>query len=147
MPTMPKLFAAVLVAILGYVVADLVAGHLPPEVAYGKLGPMSVVFGILVGWRFLGKRAGLGVRSGVGLGLTAAVALVASVLIFFAGVEMIRRSLRKAYGGNPFEALQDMMQIAIDYTVHLAYGDVIGAIVVGGMIVGVMVELVARRWS
>lgn len=147
MPTMSKLFGAVFVAVLGYFAADAVAGHLPEEVQHGMLRPMMVFFGLLVGWRFLGKRVGRGMQSAIGMGLSSAVVLVLVGLLFFSGNEMLRRALRKAYGGNPFEALQDMVQIALDFTEYLAQADVIAVLVLGGIAAGVMVELVARRWS
>jgi len=149
MPTMPKLFAAVLMAVFGYVVADRVAGHLPEEVQQGLLRPITAFFGILVGWRFLGRRVGGSMRSALGMGLSAAFALLLVSLIFFSGNEMLRRALRKTYKGAeaPFLALQDMVQISLDFRVHLFYADVVTTFILGGLIVGVIVELVARRWS
>ncbi|MCG6902517.1 MAG: TrgA family protein [Rhodobacter sp.] len=147
MPTMPKLIAAVLVAVLGYFAADVVAAHLPPETRHGMLRPMSVFFGLLIGWRFLGRRVGGGVRSGIGLGLSASVILLLVSMTFWAGTEMVHRALRKTYGGNPFEALQDMVQIALDFKEHLAYPDVVIVLVVGGIVVGALVEAAGRRWS
>ncbi|KMW57095.1 hypothetical protein AIOL_002053 [Candidatus Rhodobacter oscarellae] len=53
---MAKLFAAILFAVLGYFVADLVGGHLPPEKPQGMLREITAFFGLLVGWMFLGRR-------------------------------------------------------------------------------------------
>jgi len=147
MPTMGKLFAAVFVAILGYIAADKVGGHLPEEAQQVALRPLSALFGLIVGWRFLGRRTGGGVTSGVGLGLTSSVALVLISLIYFSGYEMVVRATRMAYGGDPFAALQDMIQIALDMTEFVAHQDVLTVLVLGGMTVGVLVDLVARRWS
>lgn len=149
MPTAAKLFACVLMGALAYVVAKLVGEHLPPETQKGALIPVSVFFGLLVGWRFLGRRIGrgAGMRSAMGLGLSAVVALLLVAMVFFAGYEMIRRAMRMAYGGNPFEALQDMMQIILDNTEYLYHGDVIAALVLGGVVVGALTEAVARRWT
>jgi len=147
MPTMPKLFAAVLLAVLGYFAADRIGGHLPPETQQGMLRPMSVIFGIFIGWRFLGRRVGRGFNSGIGMGLSAGIALVLVGLFYFAGVEMLRRAMRMAYGGNPFEALQDMIQIAFGYTIYLANADVLAVLIGGSIGVGLVVEAVAKRWS
>ena len=147
MPTMSKLFAAFFLGALGYFAADTVALHLPEEVRPGMLRPLSAFFGLLVGWRFLGKRVGHGMQSAIGMGLSASVLLVLICLLFFSGNEMLRRALRKSYGGNPFEALQDMVQIALDFTEYLLQADVIAVLVLGGIAVGMIVELVARRWS
>jgi hypothetical protein len=84
--------------------------------------------------------------SAIGLGLSAMVAMFFVAMGFFAGNEMIKRSLRKSYD-DPFEALQNMVEIAIDNTKHVAYADVILVLVVGGMLVGLLVEATSRRWS
>ena len=147
MPTMPKLFAAVLFAVLGWFAADLVGAHLPPESLQGALRPLSGFFGLMIGWRFIGPRAGGGWRAACGLGLSGAVFLVLIGLMWFSGYQMIRRAMRMAYGGNPFEALEDMFQIAFDNLEYLAHPDVIGALVLGSMAVGLIVEAVARKWS
>ena len=85
-------------------------------------------------------------QTAYGLGLSAAAALVLSALFVFSFAEMIRRALRKSYKG-PFEALHDVVQIALDNTIYLAHPDVIGTLVIGGVLVGVFAELTSRRWS
>ena len=146
MPTAAKLVAAIVLGLLGYGVAHLVAAYLPPEVLAGKLRPVSAALGALIGWRFLGRRVGGGMQTAYGLGLSAAVALLLAALFVFSFAEMIRRSLRKSYSG-PFEGLQDVIQIALDNTAYLAHPDVIGALVLGGVTVGILAELTSRRWS
>jgi len=143
---MPKLFAAVLIAVLGWVAADRVGGYLPPEVQQGLLRPISAFLGIFVGWKFLGKRIGGTINAAIGIGISSSVVLVLACMLFFSGNEMLRRSLRKSYDG-PFEALQGMMQIAMDFSIYLAKPDVIGVLIIGGIIAGLMVEAVSRRWS
>lgn len=148
MPTMSKLFAAVLVAVVGYFAADKVGGHLPEEMRQGALRSMSAFFGLFVGWRFLGPRVREGtLRSSIGLGISASILLVIVCLIYFSGYEMIKRAMRKAYGGNPFEGLLDMVNIGIEFTDFIGQADVIAVLVLGGIGVGVVVHFVARRWS
>lgn len=146
MPTMPKLISAVIMALLGYGAADAVGGHLPPEVLQNGLRPVSAFFGIIVGWRYLGRKVGEAWRTAIGFGLSATVALVLISLLWFSGYEMIKRSLRLAYGG-PFEALQDMVQIAIDQAQYLGHGDVIVVLAGGGALCGLIAEFIARRAS
>ncbi len=148
MPTAAKLVSAILMGALGYYAANLLAAHLPEEVPANWLRPLSAVFGVIVGWRFLGKRVrGSGIQSGIGLGVTASAAVVLMGLVWFSGYEMVRRAMRLAYGGNPFEALQDMVQIALDFTIYLGNGDVLAALLGGGAVVGIVADMVARRWS
>jgi len=146
MPTAAKLFGAILMAGLGYLVAGLIVPHLPQELPEGHLRVLSAFLGILVGWRFLGSRVGGGLRSAMGLGLSASATLVFCGLVLFSGNEMIKRSLRKAYVG-PVEALKDMVQIIIDDLVYLRPPEVLATLIVGGMVVGLLTELVSRRWS
>ena len=147
MPTMSKLFAAILIAALGYFAADRVAVNLPEEIPPGVMRPVMAFFGIFVGWRLLGPRTGGGMRASMGLGLSSAALLTIIGVFWFAGYEMLRRALRKAYGGNPFEALQDMFQIAVDRLEHLAHADVVAVLVIGGLLAGAICEFVGRRWS
>jgi hypothetical protein len=144
---MSKLFGAVLLAVLGWYAADAVGGHLPPEQKQGLLRPVSAFFGLTTGWRFMGPRMGDGIRAGIGMGLSAVVVLVLICMTVFAGAEMTRRAMRMTYGGDPFEALQDMVQIALDNVLYLNHADVIVTLLVGGMIVGFITELISHRWS
>lgn len=147
MPTMAKLFGAASVAVLGYLVADKVGGHLPEEAQQVALRPLSAFFGLIVGWRFLGRRSGHGFKSAVGLGITSSIALLLICLTYFSGYEMIRRAMRLAYGGDPFAAIKDMVQIALESTEFIGHPDVIAYLLVGGILAGVLVDFVARRWS
>ncbi len=146
MPTAPKLVAAILMAVLGYVTAELIIGHLPPEVRTNLFREISAFLGLLVGWRFLGRRAGAGFGTALGFGLSAAAALVLCGLVYFSGYEMIIRALRKSYDG-PFEGLLGMMDIAIQNLDLLGYADVLGVLIVGGLIVGLLTEAAAKRWT
>ena len=71
MPTMAKLFAAVLLGALAYVAADAVGNHFPPEDRQGALRQLSAFFGVVIGWRFLGKRVNRGWYGSLGVGLSA----------------------------------------------------------------------------
>ena len=104
-------------------------------------------FGVLVGWRFLGPRMRGTWQAAAGLGLSSSVFLVLLGLLAFSGYEMLRRAMRMAYGGNPFEALEDMFQIAVDFLPLLGAFDVVAVLIVGGILVGWVTEAVARRWS
>ena len=146
MPTASKLVAAILLAALGYFAADRVALHLPEETPPGLIRQITAVFGLWVGWKFLGSRVGGGMSAAIGMGLSAMVAMFIVAMGYFAGYEMIKRSLRKSYD-DPFEALQNMVEIAISNTKHVAYVDVLLVLVVGGMVVGLLVEAASRRWS
>ncbi len=144
MPTAAKLVSAIVMGVLGWVAAHLVIPHLPPESRIGFFREITATIGVLVGWRFLGARAGAGAGASLGFGLGASLVLVFWALLVFSGYEMIKRSLRKSYDG-PVEGLKGMMQIAIDDLVYLRPVEVWGALLLGGLAAGLIAEAVARR--
>ncbi len=146
MPTAAKLVAAILTAVLGYYVADVIVPHLPEQDRDNYMRETSAFVGLLVGWRFLGWRVGGGFRAAVGLGLSTALVLFVAGMVTFAFYEMIIRALRKSYKG-PFEALEGMMKIGIENLEYVQHPDVIASLVVGGIIIGLVTEIAARRWS
>lgn len=146
MPTASKLVAAVLTAALGYYVADLIVAHLPEQDRDNWMRVVSALLGVVVGWKFLGSRMGDGYRAAIGLGLSTSLVLFLVGMVTFSGYEMLIRSLRKSYHG-PFEALQGMMAIAIENLEYVQFADVVMGFVLGGIVVGVITEMAARRWS
>ena len=146
MPTMAKLFSAILLGALGYGVADQVGGHLPPEQTQGALRNLTAFFGVLVGWRFLGAKVRGEWSQAIGLGISAVVLLAVIALFWFAGYEMIQRAMRLIYGGDPILALEDMFFIAVEYLQYLAQVDVIIVAGFGAVILGFVVTAVSRMW-
>lgn len=145
MPTTARLVAAVLLALLGYAVAELAKAYIKEEVPVGLFSPVSAGFGLLVGWSFTGRRLDAGTGKAVGIGLASAFLLVFWVSLAFSLYEMVRRSMRRAYDG-PVEALQGMVEIAIENLKTVAQADVIVALVVGGLVAGAITEWAARRY-
>ena len=146
MPTAAKLVAAICLAALGWVVADLIKPMLPEGTQVGLFSPITAGWGLVVGWTFAGKRLGDGTGTPIGIGIAAVVSQVFWVVLSFAGYEMIRLSTRLRYDG-PVEALQDMFQIGIEYLWLAATPQVIGTVLVGGVVAGVVTGFAARRWS
>jgi len=146
MPTAAKIVAGFLVALLGWWVAHLIIPHLPPETRIGRFREISAVLGFLVGWKFVGKRAVEGATLAITFGIGGAAFLVFWMLFTFSLFEMIKRAFRKSYGG-PLEAIQGMVEIAIDYLVYLAPPEVWSTLLAGGAAIGIVAYLVSRRWS
>lgn len=146
MPTAARLVAALFFAALGWFCADLYKPLLAENTAVGLFSPVSAGFGLAVGWVFTGQRIERGLGSGPGIGLTSAALLVFWVLLAFSGYKMVMNSMRKYYDG-PVEALQAMFGIAVDYARLALTPEVVGALVVGGLVGGLITEWTARRWS
>lgn len=146
MPTAAKLVAGFLVAALGWYVAYRIVPYLPEETRIGLFREIMALFGLLIGWRFLGRRAGDGFVQSIGFGIGAAAFLVFWGLLWFSGVAMFKRAIRMSYGGDPFAAVKDMINIAVDYFPLLTPNDVWVTLVVGGMLAGFLTEAASKRW-
>ncbi|WP_187393030.1 TrgA family protein [Maritimibacter fusiformis] len=145
MPTTARLVAALMLAGLGWGVSILIVTYLPPETQVGWFGPVAAGFGLIVGWSYTGRRLDRGRGKAVSVGLTSVLTHVFWVLLTFSIVEMVRRSLRKSYD-NPPEAVVDVFRIAVDYLVVAAQIDVVLALLIGAVVVGVVTQRVAARF-
>ncbi len=146
MPTASKLAAALFFAGLAWFAADLVKPLLPEGTPTGQLNRIMAVIGASSGWKISGTRAGQGLRAGFGYGLTTSAVITFWGVLIFSGYKMLQYSLNRRFDG-PVEALQAMAGYAVDYVVLIAVPSVVGALVVGGLFGGWLVEWVARRWS
>lgn len=146
MPTAARLTAAVLLAILGWFVADLIKPYLTEgrQVSYFTHAAAGV--GAAVGWLFCGKKLDRGVGTGPGIGLASAALLVFWAGVLISGYEMVMRSMRRAYDG-PVDALQGLVDIFLKDIKTAAQIDVIVALLIGGVVAGVATQWVARRFS
>lgn len=146
MPTAGKLIGAIAFAALAWFVSDLIKPLLPEGSQVGLFSPLNAFFGLLMGWRIMGRGAGRGYLSATGFGLTTMVAIVFWSLLLWGGYEMTRRAMRLYYDG-PMEALQDMAGIMAEYALVALDPQVIGAALVGAILCAFLTEFFARRWS
>lgn len=146
MPTAAKLIAALMFGALAWVASGLVVQILPEGMATGWMLPVNAFFGMVMGWRVMGSRAGDGFVPAIGYGLTTVFAIVFWCILIWAAHEMIRRAVRTFYDG-PFDALQDMADIMTEYAATIVTPDIIGTLVIGGVICGMAAEAASRRWS
>lgn len=146
MPTAAKLIAAVLFGTLAWFASDLVKPLLPEGSQVGMLSPINALFGVIMGWRVMGRRAGDGMVAAMGYGLTTIVAVAFWSILLWAGYEMLKRSVRMYYDG-PVEALQEMASFMLEYAQLIATGEILGALIVGSIVAGWLTEFFSRRWS
>ena len=145
MPTMSKLIAALLMAALGWFTADLVKPYLSEGTPTGMFSPVAAVVGVLVGWRFTGKKLQARRGTAVAIGLTSSLLLALITAAVFGGKEMVDKSIRKNYSG-PFDAVQGFFQNTINNLLTALQADVLIALVVGGVIVGWLTGMAAKRF-
>jgi hypothetical protein len=151
MPTTARLVAAILMAALGYFLAELVKPYLPPAQPVGLFAPLSALVGLVIGWVHTGKHLQMAITNrsdhvpAAGLGIIGVVLVILTVTLLFSLYEMNHRSTRLHYDG-PTEAVLDAIDIGIGYLKLAAQMDVIIAALVGGVAVGMITAWVARQF-
>lgn len=145
MPTAPKMVAAVLLALLGYVVSNQIRPLMPEGTGFGIFNYVNAAIGFVCGWLIVGARAGRGISAGISNGFTAMVAMVFWGLFVQAANEMVRLAMRNRYSG-PFEALADVFTIGVDYGATMMVWPIILTLFAGGVATGILAEISSRYW-
>ncbi|SRR6056297_3870 len=146
MPNAARLFAAVCLAALGWIVSDMVKPLVPFSVDFGYFNYVNAGLGALVGWLFLGPRSGDGMTSAINNGVTSAIVLLIVGLLVQATNEMVRLSFARRYD-TPFEAIAAIFEITIDYGMILWNLQLVLAAIGGGIAAALIVEAAGKRWS
>ncbi len=145
MPTAGKLASALIFALLAFVLAATYRFDLPREAVPGSYYGVSAMIGLLVGWRVMGPRSEGRPMATANDGLLTAVITVLIALIYFATIEMLKRSVNELYSG-PLEAVIGIFSIAGDYMARMASPRFIATLLLGGMLGGLLAGHVGRRW-
>ncbi|MDC1381441.1 TrgA family protein [Octadecabacter sp.] len=146
MPTMGRLVGAILFAGLAWYTSLLIMPLFPVGTNLGLFQEVNTFFGLITGWTVAGPRAGLGYVAAFSYGLTALVAMVVMALFFNSSVFMVEQSLRKRYDG-PGEAVTDVFQMFVDHAIMMATPEIIGTLLIGGIVGGLVTEFFGRRFS
>ena len=146
MPTASKLVAAVVFALLGAVAAQTFIKHLPKGTPLGHFLEITAAIGFIVGWLVMGKLTRKGYREAINSGMVTALILVFWALLVFSLYFMLKKSTRMMYDG-PMEAVLGVFQLMFDYGKMLLVPDMLGVIIVGGMVAGLVTEWAGKRWS
>lgn len=145
MPNAAKLFAAIGLAVLGWIASDMIRPLVPYNVDFGYFNYVNAGLGALIGWIFLGPRAGGGMSSAINNGITSAVVLVIVGVLVQATNEMVKLSFARRYD-SPFEAVAAIFEITIDYAMILVDLQLILVLIGGGIAASLMTEVAGRRW-
>ncbi|MGP6088805.1 TrgA family protein [Antarctobacter jejuensis] len=145
MPNAAKLFAALSLALVGWIASDMIKPLLPFSVDFGWFNYVNATIGFLVGWLFLGPRAGQGPTAVINNGITSAVVMVVVGLFVQATNEMVRLSFARRYD-DPFEAVAAIFEIVIEYAVILWDVQLIIVLLAGGIISAFVSEVVGKFW-
>lgn len=145
MPTASKLAAAVAFALVAFLTLQTLVPHLPEGTQLGYAREISAAIGFLVGWLILGRATGRGYRDAVNSGLVTAVAVVFWALLSFSIYLMIRKSMRMMYDG-PMEAVLGVFELMLEYGRTMLVPDVLGVLLVGGVLGGLFAEWASKQW-
>lgn len=146
MPTAAKLFAAIAFALLAFFAAEIYRPHMPPGVQPGLFSFMSMLIGLVAGWRVMGPQAGQGNWMAVNNGLKTTAVMVLLALVIFSLYEMMVQAFRPAYRG-PMEAIIGAFDIGVRFFLAMLAWDVLAVLILGGILGGLLSEWAARRWK
>ncbi|SDE91455.1 TrgA family protein [Limimaricola pyoseonensis] len=146
MPTASKLSAALLFAALAYLASLVGLRLLHGELPAGRIPEINAGIGLLIGWFFVGRRVGGGLRMGASNGLTATILGLALVLVLHGLLHVLRLSMRLNLR-DPMEAVETLIEFTVLNAVKLATPSMAMLLILGGALIGTMVELVSRRAS
>jgi len=146
MPTAAKLVAAVLFAAIGLMAAMAYVPQLPEGSQIGRLREVCAGIGLSCGWFVMGRLVGKGYGAAMGFGVRTSVTVAVWALLFFSIYEMVVQSTRMRYDG-PMEAVVATFGILLDYGRLMLAPEVIGVLLIGGLVGGMLTEAVGRRWS
>jgi hypothetical protein len=105
---------------------------------------VSILFGVFIGWRVCGARAGHSFSNSTGIGLTTGPLLAFCMVFSLAFEQMVRNGMRLRYDG-PTEAIIDTFALLAEKSVDLYSSSLVITIVVGGLVCAWITEIVARR--
>jgi len=145
MPTASKLFAAFGLALVALFAAEIFKQYMPEGTQFGAFVPVSMLIGLVCGWRVLGPETGKGYWESANAGLKAAIAMTLLALIIFSIEEMVVVAFRKMYDG-PMEAVIGAIGIGVGFVRKMFVPDVLAVIFGGGMLAGCLSEWASRRW-
>ena len=145
MPTAAKLAAAVAFALVALLTAQLYIPYLPEGMQLGWFRPITAAIGFVVGWRVMGGLAGRGYRAAAESGVRTALTVVFWALLGFSIYLMVDRSMKMMYDG-PMEAVLGTFQLMFEYGKKMLVPEVIGAVLVGGVLGGWCAEWAGKRW-
>ena len=145
MPTAARLVSAFCLAVVAFIISQMVIPLMPESTDFGYFVPVNIFLGLAVGWIVMGPRAGRGWTSGINNGFTG----VAVLMLWGLGVqsinEMIRLAMRNRYDG-PFEAILAVFYIGAEWAWEIATQDIGIALVVSAVVTGLIAEWSSRRW-
>lgn len=103
------------------------------------------LIGLWQGWMVMGRRAGAGFSLAMSNGMRTSVQIAFFGLALFALRTMFIRSMDLRYSA-PWEALTEALELFLQYTLQALTIEIWGALLIGGLVGGILTEFAARAW-
>ncbi|ETX15678.1 tellurium resistance protein [Roseivivax halodurans JCM 10272] len=145
MPTAAKLFSGLGLAVLAFIVSEMVKPLVPDRTQFGHFSLWHAGIGFLCGWIVVGPRAGRGLGAAISNGITGVAAAVVWCLALQAGNRMVVRAFDRRYD-SILEAIANGFELIAEYARVLVDGQIVATLLVGAVLVGYLSEATARRW-
>lgn len=145
MPDRAKVMGALCLCAMAYILSELVKPAFLEDYNFGYFTYVNMLIGVIIGWTFMGKRAGYGVVPAFNSGVTAIISLMFVAIAVQSVNEMLRLAMRNRYDG-PFDAVLSIIPIGLDYLVLVSNVPFWGTALIGGALSGLIVEAVWLRW-
>jgi hypothetical protein len=144
MPSGTKVASSFCLCALAYILSELVKPTFIEDYNFGYFTYVSMLVGVIVGWTSMGERVGFGLIPTINNGITGTFSMVASVIFIQSANEMIRLSMRGRYD-TLFDALLGIVRIGIDFVVQVSSTALWGTALIGGVLAGLIVEVIWNR--
>lgn len=144
MPTAAKLVAAIVFAALAYLAAHVFIPSLPEGTQLALFREITAFIGLVCGWLVMGGLVGGSYGEALSSGIRTSITVAFFALLGFAIYEMLQRSMSMMYDG-PMEAVLAVFDLMLYYGKMMMTPNVIGVLLVGGVVGGLLAEWVGRR--
>ncbi|EBA11888.1 TrgA family protein [Roseobacter sp. CCS2] len=146
MPTAGRLAGAVIFGLFGWYLAGLTIPFFPESNAPDFWLPVVGGISLIIGWRVCGRRAGQGYSPATGIGLTCGVAIVFCSIFIVSFNQMIKNALRNRYRDGTMEAVTDVFNQMIEFSIMFADVTLIATVLIGGVVCAWVTEFFAQRF-
>ena len=147
MPTASRLVAALAFAALCYLASDLFVRLLPNGRTDLSFPIINAGIGALCGWLIMGRLVKRGYGKALESGIRTAATALFWALLVWCSAEMIGHSMAMRYDG-PTEAVAAVFGLMYDYGLLLVTDwQVMVALLVGGMLAGLLAEWASHRFD
>lgn len=148
MPTAAKLVAALAFAFVAALAAHVYWRGLPDGTPAGLMREICGLIGLVCGWWIMGPMAqrARGRIEAMGTGIRTSLTIAPAAVFLLSTVEMLERAMKGRYK-TPLDAALGVFERALVLGRPVFQPDVLGVLLLGGLLGGALSYWAGRRWS